>query len=78
MSHNKLGDVASAAGDLTAARAAYEAGLAIIQRLAQSDPVNHQWQQDLQWVRLRLAALDDPTPHGDSNSQKPGANHPPT
>ena len=40
VSHNKLGDLAIAAGDLTAARTAYHAGLDIRQRLAAADPAN--------------------------------------
>jgi predicted negative regulator of RcsB-dependent stress response len=47
VSHNKIGDVESAQGDLVAARAAYASGLSIMQRLAQSDPGNAQWQRDL-------------------------------
>ncbi len=38
ISHNKLGDLAQAAGDSTAARTAYQAGLEIAARLADADP----------------------------------------
>jgi hypothetical protein len=47
VSHNKLGDVARAAGDLAAARAAYQASLDIAVRLAAADPANTTWQRDL-------------------------------
>ena len=47
VSHNKLGDVAAAAGDLTAARGHYQAGLDIAARLAAADPANTEWQRDL-------------------------------
>ena len=40
VSYNKLGDVAVAAGQLDAARRAYEQGLAIRERLATADPSN--------------------------------------
>ena len=43
----QLGDVAVAAGDLAAARAAYQASLDIRQRLAAADPANTGWQRDL-------------------------------
>jgi hypothetical protein len=39
--------VAVAAGDLTAARAAYQASLDIAARLAVADPANAGWQRDL-------------------------------
>jgi hypothetical protein len=42
----EVGDVAAAAGDLAGARAAYEAGLVIAERLASSDPGNAEWQRD--------------------------------
>ena len=47
VSHNILGNVAVAAGDLAAARAAYQAGLDIAARLAAADPANTGWQRDL-------------------------------
>ena len=39
--------MAIAAGDLTAARAAYQASLDIAARLAAADPANTEWQRDL-------------------------------
>lgn len=59
LSHNKLGDMAAAAGDLTAARASYRAALAIRERLAAIDPVNVQWQRDLEHVRRKLKELPE-------------------
>ncbi len=47
VSHEKLGDVAAAAGDLTAARTAYQASLDIAERLAAANPANTGWQRDL-------------------------------
>ena len=44
-----VGDVQEAQGDLPGARAAYEASLAIRERLAAADPGNAGWQRDL-WV----------------------------
>jgi tetratricopeptide (TPR) repeat protein len=47
VSHEKVGDLAVAAGDLSAARDAYSASLAIRQRLVDADPGNAGWQRDL-------------------------------
>ena len=44
---NKLGDVQLAQGDLAGARASYEQGRTIAERLAAGDPTNAQWQRDL-------------------------------
>ncbi len=52
--HNKLGDVAVAAGDLAGARAAFQAGLDIRVRLAAADPANAGWQRDLSVSHSRL------------------------
>jgi hypothetical protein len=54
VSHNRLGDVAVAAGDLAGARAAYQAGLDIRVRLAAADPANAEWQRDLSVSHNRL------------------------
>jgi len=58
VSHERLGDLAVAAGDLTAARAAYTAALTIRQRLADADPGNTGWQRDLSVSQERLKNLD--------------------
>ena len=47
MSYNKIGDVQVAQGNLPAALTSYQAGLAIRDRLAKSDPGNADWQRDL-------------------------------
>ncbi len=51
---NELGDVAVAAGDLAAARTAYQASLDIAARLAAADPANTEWQRDLSVSHNRL------------------------
>jgi CHAT domain/TIR domain len=57
VSHNKLGDMAMAAGDLTAARTAYQASLDIRVRLAAADPANTQWQRDLSISHNKLGDM---------------------
>ena len=47
VSHNKIGDVQRAQGDLAAALTSYQASLAIADRLAKADPGNAGWQRDL-------------------------------
>jgi tetratricopeptide (TPR) repeat protein len=54
VSHIKVGDVARAAGDLAATRAAYQTGLDIAERLAATDPANSGWQRDLAVSHNRL------------------------
>ncbi len=46
-SHERLGDIAKAQGDLPAAKAAYTASLEIRKTLTARDPENTQWQRDL-------------------------------
>ena len=46
-SYSKIGDVQVAQGDLAGALKSYRDGLAIIDRLAKSDPGNAGWQRDL-------------------------------
>ena len=60
VSHNKLGDIAVAAGDLTTARTSYQAGLDIAQRLAAADPANTQWQRDLSVSHNKLGDIAVP------------------
>lgn len=55
VSHNKIGDVLVAQGDLAAALASYRAPLGIRERLAAADPGNAGWQRDLAWSHWRLA-----------------------
>ena len=47
VSHNKIGDVQMAQGDLAGALTSYRASLAIRERLAKADPGNAGWQRDL-------------------------------
>lgn len=47
VSHNNIGDVLTAQGDLPAALAAYRKELEITERLAARDPGNIVWQHDL-------------------------------
>ncbi len=47
VSHNSLGDVAVAQGDLALAAGQYGAALVIAEKLAASDPGNAEWQRDL-------------------------------
>ena len=47
VSHNKVGDVLKAQGDLAGALKAYRDSLAIAERLSQSDPSNAGWLRDL-------------------------------
>jgi hypothetical protein len=56
ISHDRLGDLAAAAGD-AAARTACQAALAIAGRLAAADPANAEWQQAVEFYRQRLADL---------------------
>ncbi len=57
VSHERLGDLARAAGDSTAARTAYQASLDIAARLAAADPTNSEWQRDLSISHERLGDL---------------------
>ena len=54
VSHNKIGDVLVAQGDLPAALAAFRTGLDIAQALAARDPSNTQWQRDLSVSHVKL------------------------
>ena len=46
--------MAIAAGDLTAARTAYQTSLDIFERLVATDPTNTQWQRDAKAARNKL------------------------
>jgi hypothetical protein len=54
VSHNKVGDVRVAPGDLAGALGAYQAGLAIAERLAARDAGNGGWQRDLLVPRSKI------------------------
>ena len=54
---DNIGDVRQAQGDLAGARASYEAGLSIRERLARQDPANAQWQRDLAISHIRIGLV---------------------
>lgn len=56
--HCLYGDILRTLGQLPAARAAYEADLAISRRLAELDPGNAGWQRDLAGACVRMARLE--------------------
>lgn len=56
VSHNKVGDVLVAQGQLPAALEAFRASLAIRERLSQADPGNAGWQRDVAVSHAKLAA----------------------
>jgi hypothetical protein len=47
VSYEKIGGVQQAQGDLAGALSSYKDSLAIMERLAKSDPSNAQWQREL-------------------------------
>ena len=49
--------MAIAAGDLTAARTAYQAALDIAARLTAADPANAGWQHDLETMQQKIDDL---------------------
>jgi hypothetical protein len=57
VSHDRIGDVRRAQGDLSGALDAYNRGLEIAARLAALDPSNAQWQEDLAISRKMIAEL---------------------
>ena len=73
VSHNNIGDVEQAQGDLVAARAAYASGLSIMQRLTQSDPTNQTWKSDLARMQIQLDAIPSPANVLDNSSTDPAS-----
>ena len=59
MSHDRVGDVLAAQGNLPGALAAFQASLGIRERLAAQDPGNAGWQRDLSFVLTRLAEFHE-------------------
>jgi hypothetical protein len=55
VSHNQVGDVLRAQGDLAGALKAYRGSLAVATRLAAADPSNAGWQRDLAVSHYKLA-----------------------
>jgi len=61
VSHDRVGDVLVAQGNLPGALEAFRRSLALRERLAAADPGNAGWQRDL-WVSYwRLAQMAEPT-----------------
>ncbi|MGH7120263.1 MAG: hypothetical protein ACREFP_14955 [Acetobacteraceae bacterium] len=58
VSHDRIGDVQQAQGDLAVALASYQASLAIAERLAKADPGNAGWQRDLALSYGRVAMVE--------------------
>jgi tetratricopeptide (TPR) repeat protein len=57
VSFNKLGDLATAQGNLPEALRLFGESLRIAQRLAESDPANAAWQRDLWVLYWRVANI---------------------
>lgn len=57
VSHNKVGDVLVAQGNLAPALDSYRASLAIFERLAAADPGNAEWQRDVIVSNVKLAEI---------------------
>jgi eukaryotic-like serine/threonine-protein kinase len=57
-SHQRIGDVQRAQGDLSAALTSYQVLLAIAERLAEADPGNAWWQRDLALSYGRVAIVE--------------------
>jgi len=55
VSHNKIGDLQAARGDLAGAEASYRAVLANAERLAALGPGNAEWQRDVAASCQRMA-----------------------
>jgi hypothetical protein len=58
VSHNKIGDVLVAQGNLPTALMSYQASLGIAERLAKADPDNAGWQRDLALGYGRVATVE--------------------
>jgi hypothetical protein len=57
VSHNKIGDVKAAQGDLPGALHAFTAGMDIRMSLAEADPGNAGWRRDLVVSHVKLAGV---------------------
>ncbi len=60
MSHNKIGDVQVAQGNLPAALKSYQASMRIRERLAQADAGNAEWQRDLSVSHEKIGDVQVP------------------
>ena len=66
VSHNKVGDVLRAQGDLAGALQAYRESLAVRARLAAADPSNAGWQRDVVVSYWKLADIAEKSGTGDA------------
>ena len=57
VAHDRIGNIKQMQGDLPGALSAYEAALAISERLAATDPSNSQWQRDLSVSHDRIGNI---------------------
>jgi tetratricopeptide (TPR) repeat protein len=58
VSHDRIGDVQQAQGDLAAALASYQAGLSIRKRLAEADPSHAERQRDLSVSHNKIGLIE--------------------
>jgi hypothetical protein len=62
ISHQRIGDLAAATGDMAAARDAYTVALAIAARLATADPANTELAARAEALRQRITQVTQPQP----------------
>ncbi|ODS03715.1 hypothetical protein AUC71_08120 [Methyloceanibacter marginalis] len=55
ITHERIGDILKAQGDLSAAMDSYEAKRKIVAKLVETDPGNARWQRDLAFAYDRVA-----------------------
>lgn len=68
VSHNKIGDVRIAQGELSSALGSYNEGLAIAERLTAQDPSNAVWQRDLAAAQSTVGCLEKLMKQAPSNA----------
>jgi tetratricopeptide (TPR) repeat protein len=59
VSHNRIGDIFYAKGNLDDARAQYRQSLAIRERLAAADPTNAAWQRELVISLVKVGEIEE-------------------
>ena len=57
VSHNKIGDIEQAQGNLAAALTSFKAGMLIAQKLAAADPGNSEWQVDFAISSWKIGSM---------------------
>jgi hypothetical protein len=74
VSHNKIGDVQRAQGNLPAALTSYQTSLAIADRLTKADPGNAGWQRDLalSYGRVAMVVASQGDAHGALSAYQQG------